>query len=375
MRSVVRLTCFLVGMLWLWPGMTSASFLDRFIDPKDGQFDASAWLIDHHGPMFMPIIITEPALGYGGGAALLFFHRSEQKHPLDEGRTPGEGRSRYIPPSVSTVFGFATETSSWAAGAQHLGIWRQDAIRTLTLAAYTSVNLKFYPNDEAMEVNLAGYVINQEVEFRIGDSNLLLGGRYRYSSLDTTPTSGNSLLPDLPDDAIGGLGLLVHWDSRDNMFTPNRGQDFMLGADFNTPAFGGDTTWWALDYALHSYHTLHPRLVLGLRFDGQSTWGEVPFYALPFVDMRGIPAMRYQGEQAGEGEFELRWRAYKRFSLIGFFGLGWTAGSFSGESGPFPAGGVGFRYLIARRLGMQMGIDVARGPEETAFYIQLGSSW
>jgi hypothetical protein len=36
---------------------------------------------------------------------------------------------------------------------------------------------------------------------------------------------------------------------------------------------------------------------------------------------------------------------------------------------------AGFRYLIARRLGIYMGIDIARGPEETAFYIQAGSAW
>jgi hypothetical protein len=39
------------------------------------------------------------------------------------------------------------------------------------------------------------------------------------------------------------------------------------------------------------------------------------------------------------------------------------------------AGGAGFRYLIARQLGFLTGIDIARGPEEWAFYIQVGSSW
>ena len=39
------------------------------------------------------------------------------------------------------------------------------------------------------------------------------------------------------------------------------------------------------------------------------------------------------------------------------------------------AWGGGFRRLVARRLGIYMGIDVAQGPEETAFYIQTGSAW
>jgi len=39
------------------------------------------------------------------------------------------------------------------------------------------------------------------------------------------------------------------------------------------------------------------------------------------------------------------------------------------------AGGLGFRYRLARLLGLQAGIDVARGPEDTSFYITVGSAW
>lgn len=39
------------------------------------------------------------------------------------------------------------------------------------------------------------------------------------------------------------------------------------------------------------------------------------------------------------------------------------------------AGGVGFRYLTARKLGLYTGLDLARGPEDTVLYIQIGSAW
>jgi len=51
-------------------------FSDRFIDPQDGQFDASNYLLDHKGAFPFPIIITEPAVGYGGGLALMWFSES-----------------------------------------------------------------------------------------------------------------------------------------------------------------------------------------------------------------------------------------------------------------------------------------------------------
>ncbi|RLD48217.1 MAG: hypothetical protein DRI88_03980, partial [Bacteroidetes bacterium] len=37
--------------------------------------------------------------------------------------------------------------------------------------------------------------------------------------------------------------------------------------------------------------------------------------------------------------------------------------------------GTGFRYLIARLLGLRMGIDVAKGPDDWAFYVVFGSAW
>ena len=37
--------------------------------------------------------------------------------------------------------------------------------------------------------------------------------------------------------------------------------------------------------------------------------------------------------------------------------------------------GGGFRYLLARALGLRMGMDIARGPEDWAFYISVGSGW
>mgnify|MGYP003500478953 CR=1 FL=1 len=39
------------------------------------------------------------------------------------------------------------------------------------------------------------------------------------------------------------------------------------------------------------------------------------------------------------------------------------------------SGGLGFRYLIARRLGLYAGIDVAKSTVDQAFYIQVGNGW
>jgi hypothetical protein len=39
------------------------------------------------------------------------------------------------------------------------------------------------------------------------------------------------------------------------------------------------------------------------------------------------------------------------------------------------AGGTGLRYEIARKYGLQVGADVAFGPEGAVLYIVFGSAW
>ena len=37
--------------------------------------------------------------------------------------------------------------------------------------------------------------------------------------------------------------------------------------------------------------------------------------------------------------------------------------------------GTGFRYLLARKFKLRVGIDVAKGPESWAYYIIFGTNW
>ena len=64
------------------------------------------------------------------------------------------------------------------------------------------------------------------------------------------------------------------------------------------------------------------------------------------------------------GEFELRWRVTNRWRLVGFGGVGGTVPRVSNEGA-----------IVARLLRIEVGLDVARGPEETIFYIQTGYAW
>jgi hypothetical protein len=116
---------------------------------------------------------------------------------------------------------------------------------------------------------------------------------------------------------------------------------------------------------------------LGLRLQGETVDGDVPFFGYPYINLRGIQALRYQGETALTAEVEYLWGITPRWTLAFFGGLGKTTaiGAFGGDGETVGAGGVGFRYRLARKLGLQAGVDLARGPEDTAIYLTIGSAW
>jgi hypothetical protein len=90
-----------------------------FKDPQDGAIDLSQFLLEAHGVLPVLIPITEPAVGYGGGAALLYFHNRKKKY------------DSYVPPDVSGIAGLATENKTWGAGAFHRHIFGENRVRTM----------------------------------------------------------------------------------------------------------------------------------------------------------------------------------------------------------------------------------------------------
>jgi hypothetical protein len=178
------------------------------------------------------------------------------------------------------------------------------------------------------------------------------------------------------DMSIGKLGLLVDYDARDNIFTPNRGSFVEIEAAFARGAFGSDSQYQTL-YARGFHWQPVGDFVLGIRGDARISSGDVPFYAQPYIDLRGVPAVRYQDKNTLVAEVEARWNVTSRWAVVAFGGAGKAYGRRQtwDEAKAVGAGGVGFRYLVARKLNMYGGLDVARSADDSAVYITMGSAW
>jgi len=353
---------------------------EDFRDPQDGRFDTSRFLLDLNGFLPLPFIITEPAIGYGGGAALLFFDRNAPP----SGTAAREGR--FVPPDITAAGGMATENGTRGGFAGHLGFSADGNWRYVGAVARTSLNLSWFGADFLPGAGSAGRDYNLDADLLVADVRRRIPGTdwmagLRYVRADTRSRFDLGRPAEVPqrslDVAIGGLALIAEYDDRDSIFTPGSGKRITAYVHDFAPRWGGDQSFRLYKAAVNAFASPHRDLVLGGRLDWRGSSGNTPFYALPFVELRGIPALRYQGEQAAVAEVEGRWNLDGRWSAVGFAGAGRAAGPEEGLGSAKTrwAGGVGIRYFLARAMGLHVGVDVARGPEEGAFYIIMGSAW
>ena len=361
-----------------------AGFMDRFKDPEDGAFDASEYLLDHRGALPVPIIITEPAVGYGGGLALAWFSESIR----DAAQRAAASGGRLAPPDIYGAMLAGTENGTKVGGAGARMTFDQGRWLYRGAGAAMNVNLDFYGVGgnlgrsaiDKIGYNLKGAVLFQEANRRLGGSDHFLGARLLYmdirTRLDASIEDAN-LTPRELAKRTSQVGLRWLYDSRDNIFATRHGTDAAFDAMFASPSIGSDNTFRT--YRAHVFHYLQPaeRVVFAMRLDARAAEGDVPFYQLPFLDMRGIPAARYQDERTGVIEAEARYYVTPRWIVLGFAGAGraWGRRDSFDDTGSQVSKGIGFRYVLARRLGLAVGIDVARGPEKTAWYLQMGNAW
>ena len=380
-------------------------FWDQFKDPDDGRFDTSAFLADNaYGFLPLPVIITDPAVDGGLGLVGLFFHETdEQKEKRLEALRNAEDGSQYLlTPSVSAVAGATTGNDSWFAGGGHMGFFKQGRIRYMGGGGYGDVNLDFFGFGEVqmlnpLELNTKAAMVMQSLKFRIGESSFFIGPSQTFIDARIKPKSlgdlaGDILPPEFQDRwqefvrnlltqdvRTSALGIVLEFDKRDNFFSPHAGYRYELEHSWYRGFLGSDIEYELSSLSGFNYWNITEkfRAALKVSVDYASTNSLLPPFATPGIVLRGIPALRYQGNFVGVAEAEVTWQVDDRWSVNVFGGGGRAANSYS-EFKAAPsrvAKGGGFRYLIAKRYGFEMGVDIARGPEENVFYIQGGTAW
>lgn len=365
------------------------AYEDHVLTPTQKQLDNQTPKADK--PIsFLPIptFITEPAVGPGLGVVGLFFHDNKNKKPKKEGAT--------LPQSISIVGALATKNGTKGAALGHVTFWDEDRIRYQGIIGYASINLDFYTFSDIdlltpLSLNIEGPALLQNVKVRYKDSNFFFGAKQLYRHVDLSlaePIFENLTIPEgllneqlKTDINTSGLGALMEYDSRDNPLNPEQGLNYKAEYMMYNQAIGSDIDYTSFKLSALNYWAVSAQTNLALRveFDTVNNKDDrkLPVYIPPSISLRGVSASRYQGLNVLVTELEGSYKITEKIKLSAFTGMGWAAEHFStlADTKTINTVGMGFRYLIDDHYGINIGLDVAHGPEQDVVYIQAGSTW
>lgn len=344
-------------------------FFSRFIDEEDHGLDFSNFLAKG-GFIPVPIIITEPAVDGGFGLAAAFLSANKD-HPRQITKT--------------AIAAFKTGNGSDGIGAFRSGYAFDGRLNYRIGIGHGKITLDAFPAflPEGLEyTNHYKYGIFGSAFWHLKDDRFSFGPLFDFRKLQSR-IDITGLPDDFADDfnrtmKTGALGAGFHFDNRDNPVTPTRGTNAYVEAKFDRDAFGSKRDFETYNVEAYSFDKFTSDLRFGYKFDLNMIRGDFPAYFAPAINLRGVQAQEYQGSTVLSTELELTWQVSPRWSLLGFGGYGTTDGGdrrIFRDSGDVWAGGAGFRYKLARKLGLDAGMDFAYGPGGFVFYIQFGHAW
>lgn len=265
--------------------MASHAWAASMIDPADGSVDMSDYLQNNsYGFLPIPVVITEPAVGYGGGLFGLLIH--------------GKGKrvdNHFIPHAMTAIGGGGTQNSTWFVGGGHRHTWQDDHVRYLMGAGYANINLDIYSGDIAgfdhnssVEAETRGYGAMQKLLFRVGESPVFICASQFWAKMDISAPD-NPLIDLIWNQVLGensissGLGVVAEYDSKNNFLWPGRGVSLSCEYQFFGHTFGGDYRYYLLTLDAKYYVPLTPRWTLSLA-------GNYQRMARPYIQLGGSHA-------------------------------------------------------------------------------------
>jgi len=178
-----------------------------------------------------------------------------------------------------------------------------------------------------------------------------------------------------------GLGIVVSFDSRNNIYYPKSGGLYEIASVYFSKNLGSNYSFSRSSIDLRMFNKITDEQVLASQFYYNFVTGAVPFYYVPplggEVIMRGYFTGRYRDRHHFAAQLEYRIRVWWKFGLIGFIGMGDVAGNFTKFAiKDFKyTYGAGIRFRFDDEELMDLRADVGFGKGTSGFYFSLNQAF
>jgi outer membrane protein assembly factor BamA len=324
------------------------------------------------GYLFLPVLFYTPETELAVGASVVRYFRSDS--------ATAEAR----PSKIWTTLIF-TQRSQYIADLFNELYFDDEKYLVVNWINYQKFPDKFYgvgPNTpDLLEEAYTPKTFSAGVRFqRRITGGLNAGIRYEFQNTDITETTQGGLLetgviPGSEGGVVSGVGAMVNWDTRNNIFYPTAGSYHRVSVSSFGNAVGSDFDFTKYVIDLREYISLNRSAVLAMRGLLDSSSGVVPFWRLAQLGgqdvLRGYYQGRYRDLHALAGQIELRMGFWWRMGVVAFAGAGNVANRLNHFNAHFIrySGGFGIRYRFDEKEAMNIRLDFGYGEDTSGIYI------
>ncbi|MDJ1466907.1 BamA/TamA family outer membrane protein [Xanthocytophaga flava] len=178
-----------------------------------------------------------------------------------------------------------------------------------------------------------------------------------------------------------GLGLILLYDSRDNVLSASRGGYLELSNLYYNSFLGGNSRFHYYKLDLRKYYSFTRQLTLAAQILVNINEGQTPFKQMAQIGgnrtLRGYYTGRFRDNHAWVIQGELRYFIWPRFGVAVFGGVGKVAATlgemdFTGLKGSV---GGGIRVKMLRKENFSIRLDAAAGRKSNGFYVSIAEAF
>lgn len=328
--------------------------------------------------IFLPLVFYSPETKIAGGAGGIFTFRTEVN----------DLKSR--PSSIQMIMYYTLNKQFLIEIKPDLYIKEED-YHLKGSVSYMKFLDKFYgignKTTQEMEEKYTSFITRIKLSLlKKILSNLSVGLEFEFESNNVIEVEEDGQLAS--GEILGseggissGIGALLNWDSRDNIFFPKRGFFFQFSAKLFGRTLGGDYIFSKYNLDFRKYLSLFSTHVLAFQGYIDVITGDPPLQILPRLGgqniMRGYYRGRYRDKNLVAFQIEYRMPVWKRIGLVGFLGFG----DVSDKLRDFrlrsirPTIGLGIRYQINREERMNVRLDIGFSKESSGVYFNISEAF
>lgn len=323
----------------------------------------------------LPVVYYTPETRWAGGAAALHSYRRGAGRP-----TVSTGSAVYTQNRQVAV---ELRTEAYLAGGRY-GVAAEAGYSRFPDVFFGIGNRTLAADEEAYTTRGGRFEVDVRRELRPG---LYAGATYelRRETVVEAEAGGRLAAGEVPGSSGGtasGAGVVVAWDTRDNVMAPASGRYHSVSVTIMGDPFGGDFRFTRYRLDARRYLPVVGRQVLAVQGVVRSTSGDVPFHLLPRLGgqdvLRGTLEGRYRDRQMVAAQAEYRVHVWRRIGAAGFVGAGQVAPRLADLAldALHPSIGAGVRFLLDPQEGTNLRVDFGYGRDQaTGLYITIGEAF